>query len=339
MIPLSLFNDFCSWWVLWWILPFVLGFLLAYAIYLEWKSLYNEEQVKNLELNNQISDLQTQIRALKKNETQAQSTQSLNPQPTRNPASSTVQKSSDHNDSHQKDSQPQDNASLSSQERKRTLIPHAPQRVASSVDNSPGGHQDPDPSLMEQSLDDNLQVIEGIGPRMESVLDENGIHSWQQLSQYKGTAIKVILDKYGSKYTMINPKHWPAQAALAAEGKWEELIAYQKSIYPSISATKSKAETYLSKMGLLSPSISTNTSLNAFVGIDGKIEAILKKNGIDNWEELAVTPIVKLRGILEESDPSLRSVNPSSWPKQAQLALAGKTQMLTDYQEFLRSNQ
>jgi len=71
MIPLSLFiTDFCSSWFLWWILPFVLGALLGYSIYAKWKTLYEEEQIKNLDLNNKVSNLQSEIDGITTNESQ-----------------------------------------------------------------------------------------------------------------------------------------------------------------------------------------------------------------------------------------------------------------------------
>ena len=380
MIPLSLFiTDFCSSWFLWWILPFVLGALLGYSIYAKWKTLYEEEQIKNLDLNNKVSNLQSEIDGITTNESQNEVTvtelkeklvqyermqritkselRAKNQELVKLKEGSThkeIQKSdklkvkevSKDSNSHQKESQPSESPSQSNYGVQNIATPFAAIPLAqspSSVDDTGKDVIDLDDTnpvnnKEKNTLEDNMQIIEGIGPQMESVLYENGIHNWQQLSQYQWTDIKEILNKYGSKYTMINPKHWPEQAKLAVKGKWQELIAYQKSIYPNISTTKSKAKAYLTKVGLIQETKSTNTNLQVFEGIGSEVEAILKIKGIDTWEELAVTPIVKLRGILEEADPALAAINPTSWPKQAQLGLVGKTQMLEEYQEFLRSN-
>lgn len=75
---------------------------------------------------------------------------------------------------------------------------------------------------------DNLQIIEGIGPKMQSVLNENGIQTWQDLSGKTIPDLQGILNKYGNKYKIIQPATWVEQAKLAAEGKVNELITLQK---------------------------------------------------------------------------------------------------------------
>jgi predicted flap endonuclease-1-like 5' DNA nuclease len=75
---------------------------------------------------------------------------------------------------------------------------------------------------------DNLQIIEGIGPKMESVLKENGIDSLSQLANKTIPDLQGILNKYGNKYKIIQPATWVEQAKLAAEGKVSELITLQK---------------------------------------------------------------------------------------------------------------
>ena len=42
--------------------------------------------------------------------------------------------------------------------------------------------------------------------------------------------IKEILEAAGSRYKMHDPTTWPKQAALAAEGKFEELKAWQDKL-------------------------------------------------------------------------------------------------------------
>jgi len=349
MIPLNIFNDFCSWWVLWWILPFILGVLLGWALYGKWKQLYDEEKSTSTNLSNQVAELQTEIKAIKKDKRSSKTSfQDLEAKlvdyETRERYYKSELKSKNAELAKHKMTSEQKNlgskkdeadAGNSQRQSKINLVttpkPDNDYGVINTEDLVKGDSS-------EKSLENNMQVIEGIGPRMESVLYENGIHNWVQLSNYTGMELKEILNKYGSKYAMINAKHWPMQASLAASGNWEELISYQKSIYPSLSSTKSKAESFLIKSGVLSENESKNTDLKTFVGIDSKIESILKLNGIGSWEDLATTPIVKIRGILEEANKNYKDINPTSWPKQAQLALAGKVDMLREYQDFLKSN-
>ena len=86
----------------------------------------------------------------------------------------------------------------------------------------------------------HLQVIEGIGPKMEQVLKENGISNWSALAASSGADLKVILDKYGDKYKIINPHDWPQQARFAMNGDWNGLVSAQKD-----DGSQSKAEKML----------------------------------------------------------------------------------------------
>ncbi len=70
---------------------------------------------------------------------------------------------------------------------------------------------------------DDLKVVEGIGPKIEELLHNDGIVTWRQLSQTDPARIRVILDAAGPAYRIAEPATWPQQAGLAADGKWSEL--------------------------------------------------------------------------------------------------------------------
>jgi len=77
---------------------------------------------------------------------------------------------------------------------------------------------------------DDLTKVEGIGKKIEALLNRSGISSYKQLSRSTVKKIKQILEEAGSKFSMHNPGSWPKQAKLAAEGKWDELAALQKEL-------------------------------------------------------------------------------------------------------------
>jgi large subunit ribosomal protein L27 len=79
-------------------------------------------------------------------------------------------------------------------------------------------------------LEDNLKIVEGIGPKIEQLIKDRGIKTWAQLSETPVETLQSILHDAGSRYTMHNPGTWPRQAKLAAEGKWEELEVLQKEL-------------------------------------------------------------------------------------------------------------
>ena len=70
---------------------------------------------------------------------------------------------------------------------------------------------------------DDLKVIEGVGPKMTTILNEAGIITFKQLATTKVTTLREILAAAGPRYNMHNPSNWAKQAKLAAAGKMIEL--------------------------------------------------------------------------------------------------------------------
>lgn len=70
---------------------------------------------------------------------------------------------------------------------------------------------------------DDLKVVEGIGPKIEGLLNDAGIDTWQGLADAPTEKVQGILDEAGPRYRMHDPATWAKQAKLAAEAKWEEL--------------------------------------------------------------------------------------------------------------------
>jgi large subunit ribosomal protein L27 len=77
---------------------------------------------------------------------------------------------------------------------------------------------------------DDLKVIEGVGPKIETLLKEGGINTWAELAAAEVDRLKEILDAAGPRYQIHNPSTWPAQAKFAAEGRFDELKEYQEML-------------------------------------------------------------------------------------------------------------
>jgi len=74
---------------------------------------------------------------------------------------------------------------------------------------------------------DDLKKIEGIGPKIASTLVEAGIATFSDLAKATPEAIsEIIADVRGNHVTDT----WPAQAQLAADGKWDELKKWQDEL-------------------------------------------------------------------------------------------------------------
>jgi predicted flap endonuclease-1-like 5' DNA nuclease len=74
----------------------------------------------------------------------------------------------------------------------------------------------------------NLKRIEGIGPKIESVLHAAGVRSYAQLAESTPAQLQEILD--GARIRIADPTTWPEQAALAAAGDWQGLELLQSQL-------------------------------------------------------------------------------------------------------------
>jgi predicted flap endonuclease-1-like 5' DNA nuclease len=76
----------------------------------------------------------------------------------------------------------------------------------------------PKRALKSPRVGDNLKLIDGIGPKIESFLKEDGIDTFAKLAKAVPAAIQTMMvAKGGTRYNAYNPAKWPDQAALKAE--------------------------------------------------------------------------------------------------------------------------
>jgi predicted flap endonuclease-1-like 5' DNA nuclease len=186
--------------------------------------------------------------------------------------------------------------------------------------------------------EDNLQIVEGIGPKIEGLLKEAGINTWSALAAKSPEALNDVLTAAGPRYRIHNPASWPKQAKLAANGKWKELIIFQQFLDAGRENVGDKENpSKVAKLAMRILGFSNNPEdLTIVEGIGPKISELLKAAGIKNWSDLAAAEVSRLQEILTEAGSRFKLANPGTWPKQAELAAAGKWGELKDYQDFLQ---
>ncbi len=184
---------------------------------------------------------------------------------------------------------------------------------------------------------DNFQIIEGIGPKVNSVLIGAGYKTWSELAAADAADIRKNLDEAGKRFGLCDPTTWPHQAGLAANGEWEELIRYQKFTdggrETGAGQTDSKYEKLAAKK--LGFSSSNPNDLKVVEGVGPKIEGLLKDGGINTWSELAATDVARIQEILDAAGPRYKLAVPRTWPQQAGLAAAGDWSALKALQDEL----
>mgnify|MGYP001131354401 CR=1 FL=1 len=78
--------------------------------------------------------------------------------------------------------------------------------------------------------ENDLTIVEGIGPKIQELFNKNNIKSWKSLSNCSAQKCQSILDKGGEAYRIHKPGTWPKQARMAYEGKWEKLLKWQNEL-------------------------------------------------------------------------------------------------------------
>jgi predicted flap endonuclease-1-like 5' DNA nuclease len=77
---------------------------------------------------------------------------------------------------------------------------------------------------------DDLKIVEGIGPKIAELLNAGGITTWNGLSETPVDRLKEILDAAGPNFRIHDPGTWPEQARLADTGSWDALKKLQDEL-------------------------------------------------------------------------------------------------------------
>jgi len=78
--------------------------------------------------------------------------------------------------------------------------------------------------------ENDLKIVEGIGPKIEELFHNAGITTWKTLSETPLEKSQEILNEAGERFAMHNPSTWAKQCLLAYHGKWAELKDWQDSL-------------------------------------------------------------------------------------------------------------
>lgn len=74
---------------------------------------------------------------------------------------------------------------------------------------------------------DDLKIVEGIGPKIEGLFHNFKIKTWKDLSEASTDKCQKVLDSGGDRYRIHDPASWPMQAKMAYEGQWKQLKKWQ----------------------------------------------------------------------------------------------------------------
>jgi predicted flap endonuclease-1-like 5' DNA nuclease len=85
---------------------------------------------------------------------------------------------------------------------------------------------------------DNFEIIEGIGPKINDVMHNAGVHTFAALAAMDIPSIAKILDAAGPNFKLANPETWALQSGMCAAGHWEKLKVLQDELIAGVSMKK-----------------------------------------------------------------------------------------------------
>lgn len=323
---LQVFGLNCLWWLLLaMLIPLLLGLLLGYWLWYQYKRRVAEVTVERDKYHQKFTDMEANYAGMKyKHDEVEKDNKALRASLNSVQADLAILRSRyEKLQAEQQEAETERSAPVAQERGMATSPPSKPKQLDYSALFNP----------------DNLQVIEGIGPKIEKALKKADYRNWSDIAEASPESIAAAMEKADLNHRIHNPATWPQQARLAKEGNWEDLIEFQKSLDTGRTEvrsleTPSKVQQLAAK--ILGFSASRPDDLKIVEGIGPKIEQLLKDAGINTWSDLANTSEERLKEILEAAGDRYRLAKPSTWPEQARLAQAGAWDELKEYQDFLQ---
>ena len=105
-----------------------------------------------------------------------------------------------------------------------------PKAAAPKKEAAPKAEAKKAPAKKAASKGDDLKKIEGVGPKAAEAMIAAGLDTFAKVAKAKPEAIEAILAEASSRLAHLVANTWPQQAALAAEGKWDELQVLQDNL-------------------------------------------------------------------------------------------------------------
>lgn len=75
--------------------------------------------------------------------------------------------------------------------------------------------------------DEDLELIEGIGPKIAQLLRAGGVRNFSDLAGMSLEQVRAVLATGGPGFALARPDTWIEQARLAAAGDWQALRQLQ----------------------------------------------------------------------------------------------------------------
>jgi predicted flap endonuclease-1-like 5' DNA nuclease len=170
-------------------------------------------------------------------------------------------------------------------------------------------------NAMKEWQRDNFQLVDGIDSKVEQLLNQAGIFTYEQLVATPVEKLQAILTAGGSQYAQRDPKTWGRQSQMLMDGKWDELKAWQLILRNSAGADGIKRD-----------------DLTRIFGLRSWVVPYLNQNGIYTYRHLMEAGVPRLRELMAKGGVRYSTLNPDSWVKQANFAMRGDWDAIKQWQ-------
>ena len=168
---------------------------------------------------------------------------------------------------------------------------------------------------------DDLTIIEGIGPKIEELLNQHDIYTFAQLADTEVSDLETLIRGAGSRFQTANPETWPRQARLAANRDWTRLDALKAQLQGGVRRPSAiEVAAVATAVAAEPPQPPPSDDLTIIEGIGPKISELLNEHNIYTFAQLADTEVSDLETILRSGGSRFQTANPETWPRQARLA-------------------
>ena len=177
-----------------------------------------------------------------------------------------------------------------------------------------------------ESRKDNLTRIKGIGPATEKLLQDSGVHTFDQLLAADETWLQTLLAKAGSTFHTIDPSTWRDQAKFAVNGDWKGLTYWLDDNADRFEARIAETVVFDSEIKIptarkTSSRPTDSDDLTQIKGIGPLTAKALNSQGITRLQQIATLSSLRIRELLSSLDDNLGLIDSKTWADQAKAIL------------------
>jgi predicted flap endonuclease-1-like 5' DNA nuclease len=168
---------------------------------------------------------------------------------------------------------------------------------------------------------DDLELIKGIGPKLNGVLNDLGVHRFDQIANWTADDVDKVDDHLGAFKDRIGQEEWIPQAKLLAAGNHSE---WQR-IYGAVGGGVAAAATGAAAMTAIGipAAVGAPDDLSQVKGIGPKLNDLLVGLGVRRFDQIAAWGPSEIAKVDEHLGAFKGRINRDLWIEQAGLLARG----------------